>query len=89
MIEKDISLSHETIYRFIFKNKRNGGDLYCYLRHQAKPYLKCYGSKYYRGKIPGRVEISERPGVVDKRSRVGDWEANLIIGKGHKGALSP
>jgi IS30 family transposase len=67
LIEKDVSLSHETIYRFILKNKRNGGDLYRYLRHQAKPYRKRYGSKDYRGKIPGRVDVSERPGVVDER----------------------
>jgi IS30 family transposase len=85
--EENVSLSHETIYQFILKNKRNGGDLYRYLRHQAKPYRKRYGSKDYRGKIPGRVDISERPGVVDERSRVGDWEADLVIGKGHKGAI--
>ena len=87
LIEKDVSLSHETIYQFILKNKRKGGDLYRYLRHQAKPYRKRYGSKDYRGTIPGRVDISERPGVVDERSRVGDWEADLVIGKGHKGAI--
>jgi len=85
--EENVSLSHETIYQFILKNKRNGGDLYRYLRHQAKPYRQRYGSKDYRGKIPGRVDISERPEVVDKRSRVGDWEADLVIGKGHKGAI--
>lgn len=86
-IEKDVSLSHETIYQFILNNKRNGGELYRYLRHQAKPYRKRYASKDYRGKIPGRVDISERPEVVDERSRVGDWEADLVIGKGHKGAI--
>ena len=85
--EKKISISHETVYRFILKNKRNGGDLYRYLRHQAKPYRKRYGSKNYRGKIPDRVDISERPTIVDERSRVGDWEADLVIGKGHKGAI--
>lgn len=87
LIENKISLSPETIYQFILKDKRNGGDLYRYLRHQAKPYRKRYASKDYRGKIPGRVDISERPSVVDKRSRVGDWEADLVIGKGHKGAI--
>ena len=75
------------MYQFILKNKQRGGDLYRYLRHQSKRYRKRYGSKDYRGKIPGRVDISERPGVVDERSRVGDWEAGLVIGKGHKGAI--
>jgi IS30 family transposase len=86
LIEKNVSLSHETICQFILKNKRNCGDLYRYLRHQAKPYRKRYGSNDYRGKIPGKVDISERRGIVDERSRVGDWEADLVIGKGHKGA---
>ena len=80
-------LSHETVYRFIEKNKQEGGELYKYLRHQSKPYRKRYGSKDYRGKIPDRVDISERPKDVDNRIRVGDWEADLVIGKGHKGAF--
>ena len=86
-VENLTSISHETIYRFVFKNKEMGGDLYKHLRHQSKPYRKRYGKKDYRGKIPGRVDISERPTVVDERSRVGDWEADLVIGKGHKGAI--
>ena len=85
--ERSISISPETIYRFVSKNKKEGGDLYRYLRHQSKPYRKRYGSKDYRGKIPARVDISERPGVVNDRSRVGDWEADLVIGKAHQGAI--
>jgi IS30 family transposase len=57
------------------------------LRHQAKPYRKRYGHKEYRGRIPGRVDIAERPPVVDTRARVGDWEADLVIGHGHQGAI--
>jgi hypothetical protein len=37
--------------------------------------------------IKDRVSIDERPSVVDERSRVGDWEIDLVIGKGHSGAL--
>jgi IS30 family transposase len=33
------------------------------------------------------VDISERPECVNQRERVGDWEADTIIGKNHKGAL--
>ena len=86
-LERKIQLSHETVYRFILKNKQRGGKLYSYLRHQSKRYRKRYGKTDYRGKIPDRVDISERPSVVDDRSRVGDWEADLIIGKNHKGAI--
>ena len=37
--------------------------------------------------IPDRVSIDKRPAVVERRSRLGDWELDTIIGKGHKGAL--
>jgi len=81
------SVSHETIYRYILANKAAGGDLYTYLRHQAKPYRKRYGKNDYRGTIPNRVDIDERPQVVDDKARLGDWEADTVIGKGHKGVL--
>ena len=81
------SLAHETIYRFILKDKKEDGELYRYLRHQAKPYKKRYGKKDYRGKIPHRTDISERPEVVNSKKRLGDWEVDLVIGKGHKGVI--
>ncbi len=87
MLDQGISLSPETIYRVVLKNQQQDGHLYRHLRHQAKPYRKRYGKKEYRGRIPGRVDIAERPVVVDARSRVGDWEADLVIGRGHKGAI--
>jgi len=85
--EQALALSPETIYRFVLKDKQQGGQLYGYLRHQAKPYRKRYGAKDSRGSIPGRVGIEERPAVVETRVRVGDWEADLIMGKTHKGAI--
>jgi len=39
------------------------------------------------GKYPTRTSIDERPQVVSERSRLGDWEADTIIGKGKKGAI--
>ena len=33
------------------------------------------------------MDIDERPEVANKRERVGDWEADTIIGKNHKGAI--
>ncbi len=85
--EGKASVSHETIYRYILADKVAGGDLYTYLRHQAKPYRKRYGKNDYRGTIPGRVDIDQRPQVVDDKTRLGDWEADTVIGKGHRGVL--
>ena len=33
------------------------------------------------------MSIDERPAIVDEKTRVGDWEIDLVIGKGHSGAL--
>ena len=40
-----------------------------------------------RGFIKNRVSIDERPKIVDHKSRIGDWEIDLVIGKGHSAAL--
>jgi transposase, IS30 family len=40
-----------------------------------------------RGTLKNRVSIEHRPAVVDKRSRIGDWEGDTVIGKGHQGVL--
>ena len=37
--------------------------------------------------IPGRVDIRERPVEVEEKTRVGDWEADTIIGARYQGAL--
>ena len=80
-------ISHESIYLHIWKDKRAGGDLYTYLRRQGKKYDKRRNGKSTRGHIKNRVSIDDRPSVVDDKSRVGDWEIDTVIGKGHSGAL--
>ena len=79
-------VSHEWIYQYIYTDKANGGDLYTFLRCQKKR-KKRYGSNNRRGKIPNRIGIEKRPSIVDKKGRIGDWEGDTIIGKGHKGAI--
>lgn len=80
-------LSHETIYKFVLEDKRNGGTLYKQLRHSGKKRKKRYGSSDRRGEIKDRVSIDERPKSIEKRDRIGDWEIDLVIGKSHKGAI--
>jgi len=87
-IKETLSVSHESIYKFIWKNKAKGGELYKYLRRKAKKYnSRCKEKLAGRGYIKDRVGIEERPSIVDDKSRVGDWEIDLVIGKGHSGAL--
>jgi IS30 family transposase len=77
------SVSPEWIYHYIYADKRSGGDLHTHLRCQ-KQRRKRYGSIERRGQIKNRVSIEKRPEIVDLRNRVGDWEADTVIGKqGH------
>lgn len=82
-----LSIHHETVYLFILAEKKAGGQLYKHLRHQGKTYRKRYGSAHNRTGIPNRVDIDQRPEVANNRERIGDWEADTIIGKNHKGAI--
>jgi len=81
-----VEISHEWIYQYILADKHAGGTLYRHLRCQKKR-RKRYGSYDHRGKLPNRVSIEERPAIVDQRQRIGDWEADTIVGKGHRQAI--
>ena len=81
-----ISISHEWIYQYVLKDKLAGGSLYLHLRCKKKR-KKRYGSNDRRGILKNRIGIDQRPAIVDTRSRVGDWEADTIIGKAHKQAI--
>jgi len=84
---KLISLHHETTYQYILADKRRGGMLYTYLRHQNKTYRKRYGSAHNRTGIPNRRDIDQRPSEANNRTRIGHWEADTMIGKQHQGAI--
>jgi IS30 family transposase len=85
MSKHKINISHVSIYRFIYEDRCDGGELYKHLRHSNKKRAK-YGTKY-KGRIKDRVSISKRPKIVDDKSRIGDFEADTIIGAGRKGAI--
>lgn len=83
ILKKDhkIKLCHEMIYQYIYSNKQSGGNLYKYLRRKGKKYQKRGSRKYAgRGYIKDRVDIGERPKIVEKKKRFGDFEADLIEG---------
>ena len=73
-------VSPEWIYQYIYADKSKGGELHTHLRCQKKR-RKRYGTTERRGQIKNRVSIETRPEIVDKRTRVGDWEADTVIGK--------
>lgn len=81
-----IQISHEWIYQHIWEDKQQGGELHEHLRRRKK-YRKRSGNGDQRGRIPNKTSIEERPEEVENRERIGDWEADTIIGKGKKGAV--
>ncbi len=79
-------ISDQWIYEYIRNNQGDGGDLYTQLRREGRPYRN---GKFrpYRGKIKDRVGIEERPEIVERRIRIGDWEVDSVIGKLNKSSL--
>jgi len=82
-----LSISHETIYKYIWSDKRSGGSLYRHLRCSNRKNRKRYGTTERRGRMKDRVSIDLRPAVVDTKDRIGDWEIDTITGKNSKGYL--
>ncbi len=99
----ELSLSHKTIYRFIYSDPERHATLKPYLRQGHKHRRKRYGSGARASKIPHRISITERPEIVEKKQRLGDsvtapcvtlppasmqsWECDTVIGLDRKSVL--
>lgn len=75
-----LSISHETIYRYIWYNKFYGGKLYRHLRQAGKIRRKRYNAYDSRGILTNKRHISERPLGAENKSRVGHWEIDTVMG---------
>ena len=75
-------MSHETIYSWIWTDKRCGGTLWQNLRGARKQRRKRYGRYDSRGRLAGKKPIEQRPAVVANRGRIGDWEMDTVHGCG-------
>jgi IS30 family transposase len=84
--EKQPTVSHECIYLYVYAEKRRGGTLHQHLRSQKKQ-RKRYNGYIRRGQIPNRTSIEKRPKIVASKGRIGDWEADTIVGARHKGGI--
>lgn len=82
---KSKHISHETIYKRIRSDE--SGELRRHCRHKLKyrRHVKVIRKTRVRN-IPDRTSIHDRPAQADGR-RFGDWEMDLIIGKGQKSAI--
>ena len=81
-----VTVCPATVYRFIYADPELHQQLKPHLRHK-KRYKQRTGKTEQRGQIKNRVSIDERPSVVELKERLGDWEADTVIGQGHQGVL--
>jgi IS30 family transposase len=76
-----------TLYKYVHEDRKCEGKLFRHLRHQGRRRKKHGQGKVKRPAVPNRVDISQRPGEVEKRERLGDFECDLIVGAGQSGVL--
>jgi IS30 family transposase len=81
------SISHTTIYRWIWSDPERSRQFRPFLRIARKSRRKPYGKPSRQGQIAGKRSIEERPKEANARQRLGDWEGDTVVGKGRKGFL--
>jgi IS30 family transposase len=77
----EMAISHETIYRHVWRNFRGGGTLHLHLRGARKQCRKRYRSYDSRGRLAGKRLIRDRPHAAEQRSRIGHWEIDTVMGE--------
>jgi len=82
-----LNISHETIYRYIWTDKKHGGDLYLCLRQAYKIRRKRHNSKDSRGRKAGKLMIEDRPKHIEYRRKIGHWEIDTVMGKGSRDCI--
>ncbi len=78
-------ISHESIYRYIKADRRQGGKLYRLLRRSRLRKYERKGRGGMLGRMMNRTLIDERPVAVDEQARFGDWEGDTIQGRNRQG----
>ena len=70
----------ETLYRDYYARAKRGEDLPPLPRSKRKRHSRLPKSKDGRGRLPGRVDIGERPFAAELREELGHWEGDLVNG---------
>ena len=87
---RDVSetVSHETIYDYIYNGEGRLAGLYKNLRTTRKRRQKKFSRKKHGNIIKNRVSIHKRSRVVDERKEYGHWETDSVIFSKQKNVLS-
>jgi IS30 family transposase len=83
-----LAVSHETIYQYVWADKRAGGHLFLCLRQRTRRRRKRYGTTERRGRVAAKRHISERPAAANDRSEFGHWEIDTVHGSGRDSVVT-
>lgn len=80
------TVSHETIYRFLYSEAR---DLIAHLARAHRRRLpRGHSRKHRQSHIPGRISIAARPGHIARRRQAGHWEVDTAVSRAGPAALA-
>ena len=82
-----ITISHTTIYRWIWADPQRAQQFRQFMRIAKKTRRKTYGKPSRQGQILGKRSIDERPAEATERLRIGHWEGDTMVGKARKGYI--
>jgi len=74
------TVSHEYVYALLHRDKKRGGKFYRLLKRFGKRKQRLGPRDYPSPPQANRIGIEQRPAIVAKRQRLGDCEADLIVG---------
>jgi len=84
-----ITVSHESIYQYIYNGEGRFEYLYPHLRTKRHKRQRRFDrKKHSKINIPERISIHLRPEEIDRKERVGDWETDSMIFSKQKNTLS-
>jgi len=75
------SVSHETIYQWVYRDKKAGGASHGYLLRAYRGYRKRRKTHDGRGLLRDRVTIDQRPEAANQRLHIGHWEGDTVHGR--------
>lgn len=75
------SIGVETIYRYLWRNKQRGGTLWHNLRHSSNRRRRRFKFSRWPASTNPRLAAENRPSIIEKRKRFGDFERDLIVGR--------
>lgn len=74
-----VTVSHETIYKFIYSKSGKAPELGRLLPSRRKKRVPRYARKARGNVFPDTVSIKHRPNCINERKEFGHWEGDLMI----------